>query len=242
MREQLLRVALAALLIVQGTASAAGEEGDADAAPASTLIGARPGESDALRGELAAAKQEITRLEGQLRTAEEQRDELLRAASSWEWALRMVTVLIAGLAFVAAWLTARATRLSAEISRSSVRAVVFKDLRTSFNAFRDGLPEDLRTWDPANGKVDVVKRWLRHSFDEWFITQQLDNEVFGPLWTSYYRDAQKTVLGQGVIDVLEDLTVSSNVEADRRFRKVLKELLKENQTAKSQTVGSDLDA
>jgi len=82
-------------------------------------------------------------------------------------------------------------------SQVAARAQVFIEFRRKFIGIKENLPSwyaekniakcppykyDSSDWRP-------IEVYWQHSFDEWFISQKLDEKVLGRLWRLFYRDA-----------------------------------------------------
>lgn len=117
-----------------------------------------------------------------------------------------------------------------EIAQATARASLFSDLRLAFRQVRSPLPRNLGGMTKqqiTDGRHEEgVRSLVQHSFDEWFISQMLDEEVFGKLWEQYFQEAQQKVLvGDGVYEILKDMvdegTLGRSPDADKAFLRLV---------------------
>ena len=107
------------------------------------------------------------------------------------------------------WLTIFFSTIALSIStvayfRSQVtaRAQTYKELRNEFSEIKEKLPDwyrdnDISKYLPYDSDSSVwrpIEVYWQHSFDEWFITQKVDKQVLGRLWSLYYQDTIRKAL------------------------------------------------
>ena len=101
-------------------------------------------------------------------------------------------VWIAGAALIvsvcAFWLSWRADTRGQVASRTTM----FLNLRTRFLDVLEKLPPQYGApdWDASspNDRAAAIRYW-HHSFDEWYVTTQLNEKLMRQLWTEYYSEA-----------------------------------------------------
>lgn len=101
-----------------------------------------------------------------------------------------------GITIIFSTLALSLSMLSFIRSQVAARAQTFKELRSEFARIKEKLPswyagEDFsenNPYDFDSSEWRPIEVYWQHSFDEWFITQKVDKQALGRLWSLYYED------------------------------------------------------
>ena len=110
-----------------------------------------------------------------------------------ELLIALASVVVSIMAFGLSWSADARAKVAA-------RAQLFLTLRTRFLSVIENLPPTFRdpNWDASDkeGRSAAIRYW-HHAFDEWFVTNCLDEKLMRNLWDQYYSEA--VLSGQGII-------------------------------------------
>lgn len=100
-------------------------------------------------------------------------------------------LIISALSFVIAALAFLYSKRADDRAKIMARGNLFLELRSRFNAIYEGLPQGYREpgWR-ADGHAEkqAVRRYWHHCFDEWYLTNRINQKYMDVLWKEYFSD------------------------------------------------------
>jgi hypothetical protein len=147
--------------------------------------------------------------------------------------LERISPLIAGVALFVSLYAAHLSSTSIEVNEKAARAQLFANFQQQYSAIASQFPENLQdpSWQPKAGSPDwwKLKRYWDLCYAEWYATQKLHPELYGPLWDTFYSgvigNSLTTPSLRGVLtERIRRAPENGTTYAD--FYKVLEELAK----------------
>ncbi|WP_320179502.1 hypothetical protein [Roseovarius pacificus] len=136
----------------------------------------------------------------------------------WAQVIQLATVFAAFLAAMAAYLSARESRRSADISeRHSAQSMTNEILQmhinfqTEIRSLQRLLPAEVNDagWEPTREEKRVIRMYWYAVFDEWLATIKLGANT-QHIWSEYYRNGVKgALLNQAFENELRDMLTGS---------------------------------
>ena len=133
--------------------------------------------------------------------------------------LLKLTVAIAALpiSIFAAIMSIRADRRA----RIAALTQTYLTLRTRFIGVHEKLPSSYSspTWRVRDKNEDAaVSRYWHHAFDEWYLTNRLDQPLLSKLWDDFFKDAVVSGLRHNGLRVAFNELVRTKREHDKLWR------------------------
>lgn len=105
----------------------------------------------------------------------------------------IISIFIATAALIVSGMSAYSSWSALQVNESAARAQLFSNFQQQYSVIASQFPQRLfdPTWHPAVDSEEwwKLKRYWDLCYVEWYVTQELHPELYGPLWTSFYSKA-----------------------------------------------------
>lgn len=133
---------------------------------------------------------------------------------------------------LAAWQSVRAAEAANRREAAGNMAATFTGLRERFSEIRNDIPwkwiddNQIHFRDPqGKAALRALTTYWRLAFDEWYVTQKLNPQDLGPLWSEYYAKTTERAVTSDVMWVgLMAAYADSRVPRDAEYAKLLLDL------------------
>lgn len=104
--------------------------------------------------------------------------------------LGIVSILIATAALVVSGLSTYSSLTALQVNKKAARAQLFSNFQQQYAGVASQFPSKLSdpNWRPERDSEDwwKLKRYWDLCYVEWYATQRLHPELYGPLWDTFY--------------------------------------------------------